>query len=288
MAENAGQRERPPDLAPLVSIVTPSYNQGRFIRATIESVLTQGYPNIEYFVVDGGSTDETLSILQEYGDRLRWFSEPDKGQTDAINRGIRMASGEIIAYVNSDDVYLPGAIATVVEEFGRHPGVDFIYGDFHAIDEDGAILSRVKTIPFDPNILLYDANFISQPASFYRRRLFDLIGLFDDSLQYLMDYEFFLRAARRKVGFRLVRQYLSAIRYHGECKTLTGGEPWAAERRELKLHYARPRTRHPLAMKVLGGIYRTKRYLLLMARGRLDFMNLLLHRKQKAIAKLST
>lgn len=268
---------------PLVSIITPSFNQGRFIKFTIESVLGQDYPNIEYIVMDGGSTDETVDILRSYGNRISWVSEPDKGQTDAINKGIRKSSGEIIAYLNSDDVYLPGTISHIVRLLQENPETEFVYGDFHAIDENGAILDRIKTIPFDPNILLYDANFISQPASFYRRSLFDKIGCFDDSLHYLMDYEFFLRAARRRIKFQLARRYLSAIRYHGECKTLTGAEPWAEERHALKRKYARMRVQSPAAMKLLAIIYRLKRYLLLIGRGRLDFMNIKVRYKQRRI-----
>lgn len=271
--------------SPLVSIITPSYGQGRFITATIESVLSQDYPNIEHIVVDGSSKDNTVEILRGYGDRITWISEPDNGQTDAINKGIRMAKGDIIAYLNSDDVYLPGTISRIVREFDRHPDVEFLYGDFHAIDEHGGLLCKMKTIPFDPDILLYDANFISQPASFYKRSLFEKIGYFDDKLRYLMDYEFFLRAAKRKIGFRLVRRYLSAIRYHGECKTLTGKAPWAEERRQLKRIYAREKTLHPTAMKILAIIYRLKRYALLISRGRIDFMNLRLSYKQKEITR---
>jgi len=272
---------------PTVSIVTPSYCQGQYIRATIESVLTQDYPFIEYIVIDGQSTDNTVSILKEYDKRITWISEADKGQTDAINKGIRKSKGDIIAYLNSDDIYLPNTISRIVKEFKASPDVDFVYGDFHAIDSNGDLLCRMKTIPFDPNILLYDANFISQPASFYRRRLFDKIGLFDDKLQFLMDYEFFLRAAKRKVEFRLLRHYLSAIRYHSDCKTLTGQEPWAEERRNLKKIYARKKAQHPSAMKILSIIYRIKRYALLISRGKLDFMYLCLSYKHRLIMRNS-
>lgn len=270
---------------PLVSIITPSFNQGKFIRETIESVLQQDYDNIEYIVNDGGSTDNTVSILEEYGDRITWVSERDGGQTDAINKGIRIAKGEIIAYLNSDDIYLPGTIPFIVEQFKKNQDVDFLYGDFHAIGIDGTILDQVKTIPFDADILLFDANYISQPASFYRKRLFDKIGLFDDTLNYLMDYEFFLRSAKNKNKMRLVKRYLSAIRYHGECKTLTGATPWAKERRSLKAHYVRPSLRGSASMKFLSVVFRIKRYMFLITRGRLDFMNLKLAYKINKISK---
>jgi glycosyltransferase involved in cell wall biosynthesis len=270
---------------PLVSIVTPSYNQGRFIRATIESVLGQDYPNIEYFVMDGGSTDETVDVLKEYDGRLTWVSEKDKGQTDAINKGLRQARGDIVAYLNSDDVYLPGAVRRVVETFQANPDVDFVYGDFHAIDEQGELIDRIKTIPFDRDILIYDANFICQPASFYRRRLIDEIGLFDDRLHFLMDYEFFLRATKRRVGFKLLPEYLACIRYHGECKTLSDGVyPWAQERKEILGEYVRVKARSDSALRILRYIYRAKRYLRLLARGRLDFMNLRLSTYLKRLA----
>lgn len=268
-----------------VSIVTPSYGQGRFIRATIDSVLSQQGAQIEYFVMDGGSKDETVDVLKSYGDRLHWVSEGDKGQTDAINKGMRLATGDIVAYLNSDDVYQPGAIAKVVEIFERHPEVDFVYGDFHAINEDGGLIDKVLTIPFDPEILLYDANFICQPASFYRRSLLDKIGLFDDSLRFLMDYEFFLRAAKRGVRFQMIPQALASIRFHGACKTLSDGvHPWQDERKLIIAEYARPKARHPSAMKLLGWIYRAKRYARLIGRGRLDFANIRLARRLREIA----
>ena len=274
---------KPDDNTPLVSVITPSYNQGHFIRATIDSVLGQDYNNIEYIIVDGASTDATRSILEEYGDRLRWVSEEDRGQTDAINKGIRMSHGDIIAYLNSDDIYLPGTVARIAAEFIRHPDVDFLYGDLYAIDRDGDILSKIKTIPFDRKILLFDANFISQPASFYRRSLFDKIGYFDDTLHYLMDYEFFLRAAANNIRFKLVKNYLSAIRYHDECKTVSGMTPWAEERKHIKLHYLDT----PCSMRklrLLAMLYRLKRYMLMIGRGRLDFAGLVLALRRRQLS----
>jgi glycosyltransferase involved in cell wall biosynthesis len=266
------------------SIVTPSFRQGRFIGATLDSILSQGVP-VQSIVMDGGSKDNTVEVLQSYGSRIQWRSEPDKGQTDAINKGLRLADGDIVAYLNSDDVYLPGALQRVQAVFEAHPEVDFVYGDFHAIDEHGALIDRIKTIPFDRNILIYDANYICQPASFYRASLLKKIGGFDDSLHFLMDYEFFLRAAKRGVRFHMIGEPLAAIRFHGNCKTLSDGvHPWADERRRIIAEYARPKAQHPSALKLLRGLYRAKRYLKLIQRGRLDFMNLRLARRLREIA----
>lgn len=268
-----------------LTVVTPSYRQGQFIRATIESVLSQPGVDVQYIVMDGGSEDATVDILKSYGDRLYWVSEPDKGQTDAINKGLRLAEGDVVAYLNSDDVYLPGTLEKVVAVFEAHPEVEVVYGDFHAIDERGELIDRIKTIPYDPEILLYDANYICQPASFYRRSLLEKIGVFDDSLRFLMDYEFFLRASKRGVVFRMIPEALAAIRFHSGCKTLSDGvRPWDEERRRVIAEYARPKAQHPSAMRLLKWMYRTKRYARLIARGRLDFANLRMARRLREIA----
>ncbi len=134
---------------PLVTVVTPSFNQARFIRQTIESVLTQSYPRIEYLVMDGGSTDETRAILESYGDRLAWVSAPDRGQTDAINKGWRRARGTIVAYLNSDDTYLPGAVEKAVAGLCAYPEAGALYGEGYHVDEAGRVIDRYPTEPFD-------------------------------------------------------------------------------------------------------------------------------------------
>ena len=132
-------------IGPLVTVVTPSFNQGRFIRETIESVLSQDYPNLEYMVIDGGSTDDTLSILKSYQDRFAWVSEPDRGQAHAINKGWRCAKGEILAWLNSDDIYQPGAIRTAVEYFIHNQQVGMVYGEAYHVDESGQPIDRYPT-----------------------------------------------------------------------------------------------------------------------------------------------
>src|SRR5262249_45140624 len=137
-----------PSYTPLVSIVTPSFNQGRFIRETIESVLLQDYPNLEYMVIDGGSTDETVSILERYRDRFFWVSEPDRGQAHAINKGWKRAKGDILAWLNSDDMYLPGAISNAARYLVDHPEIGLVYGDGYHVAEDGRMLSLYPTERF--------------------------------------------------------------------------------------------------------------------------------------------
>src|SRR5262245_18944056 len=141
---------------PLVTVVTPSFNQGRFIRATIESVLSQDYPDIEYIVMDGGSTDDTAEVVKDFAGRLTWISEKDRGQSHAINKGFRMAKGEIVAWINSDDSLVPGAVAHAVRAFVHHPEAGAVYGEGYLIDRAGRITSRFPaTEPFNLWKLIY-------------------------------------------------------------------------------------------------------------------------------------
>jgi glycosyltransferase involved in cell wall biosynthesis len=204
---------------PLVTVVTPSYNQGRFMRTTIESVLKQDYPRIEYIVVDGGSTDETVSILREYSDRLRWVSEPDHGQAHAINKGWRQASGSILAYLNSDDVYLPGAVAQAVAALADHPEAAAVYGEGYHVDEGGRILERYPTEPFTPD-RLQETCFICQPTVFLRRDAVEQAGYLDESLRYCMDYDFWIRLTRAGKILSHTPHYLASTRLHADAKTL--------------------------------------------------------------------
>jgi hypothetical protein len=209
---------------PTITIVTPSFNQGKYIDRTIQSVLQQNYPKLEYIVIDGGSTDETLSILKRYEGRLRWISEKDSGQSEAINKGFRIAKGEVVAWLNSDDMYLPGALRKVGRYFADHPEVAMVYGEGYMIDEKDAIKSRFPfTEPkFDLWKLIYFGDYILQQSTFFWRSIFDEIELLGESLYYTMDWDLFIRIGKR---FRVeyIPEYLGAIREHGEAKTSVGG-----------------------------------------------------------------
>jgi len=202
-----------------VSVVTPSYNQGRFIERTIRSVLDQEGPPVEYVVIDGGSSDETVSILKRFDSDLSWVSETDDGQAHAVNKGLDRIGGDIIGWLNSDDVYYPGAIRAVRGFFTRHPEIDVVYGDGHHIDENGRIIDAYYTEPWNPH-RLRDICFLCQPAVFFRRRVVERCGPLDVGLQYCMDYEYWLRLSAEGMRFGHLRRYLAGSRLYADNKTL--------------------------------------------------------------------
>ena len=221
---------------PLVSIVTPSFNMARYLPETIESVLAQDYPRIEHIVVDGGSTDGTLDILGRYADRLRYCVGKDKGPSDAAAWGFRQASGEIFAWLNADDSYLPGAVRAGVEYLLDHPEVDVVYGEGYWIDENGAIIRRYPTQPFDANVLERDC-FICQPASFIRASAYRRCGL-DPDRNISFDYDLWIRMAKQGIRFAWIPGYLANSRMHNGAKTIYERERiFAASMSLLKLHY---------------------------------------------------
>jgi glycosyltransferase involved in cell wall biosynthesis len=202
---------------PLVSIVTPSLNQGAYIEEAIRSVLEQDYARIEHIVVDGGSTDGTVEILARYA-HLRWVSEPDDGQADAVNKGFRMAHGEIFGWLNADDLYLPGAVSTAIAALSEW-GCALVHGGWRQIDEHGATIKDVEPVPFDYRRQLEVANRVAQPGAFFTRDAFEAVGGLDTRYRYAMDYELWLKLGAR-FEVRHVDRLLGAYRYHGESKTV--------------------------------------------------------------------
>jgi len=225
-----------------ISVITPSWNQGGFIGQTIQSILEQGIEDLEYIVVDGGSKDQTLEILESYGERIKWVSEADRGFADAINKGIGMASGEIIGWLNSDDLYLPGALNRVLDYFTAHPGCRWLYGRCIIIDRNGKErwrwITRYKNLSlkrFTHNKLLRE-NFISQPAVFFRKDLFQEAGPLDLSLKYAIDYDLWLRFSRIAPA-HVIDHDLAAFRRHGASKSETGYAKQFREQYEVAGRY---------------------------------------------------
>ena len=211
-------------MIPLVSIITPSYNQGKFIRETIESVLSQDYDNIEYIIVDGVSTDNSLDIIQEYEGKLTYISEKDNGQSDAINKGFKMAHGEIVAWLNSDDVYEPHCISRAVEEFKKNTKLGLVYGDGYILDEHSNKIKVFEyTQEFDYWKLVNFWDYIMQPATFFRKEMLQKIGYLDVSLHYCMDWDLWIKlAAVSEVKY--VPELFACSREYGDTKTRTGGD----------------------------------------------------------------
>lgn len=211
-----------------LSIITPSFNQGIFIERTIKSVLMQSISHFEYVVMDGGSTDETITILKKYDSKLRWMSEKDNGQTQAINKALKLVSGDIIGWVNSDDIYYPNAFKTVMDYFQAHPEIDVVYGNANYIDANDEIIEPYPTQSWNKDKLI-EACYLCQPAVFFRRRVIDKFGFLNEKLNYCMDYEYWLRLALNGAQFFYSDQILAGSRLHPDTKSLGAKIPFYKE-----------------------------------------------------------
>ncbi|MEJ2596866.1 MAG: glycosyltransferase family 2 protein [Anaerolineales bacterium] len=224
-----------PTPLPLVSIVTPSFNQASYLEETLRSVLDQDYSNIEYILVDGGSTDGSQEIIQRYADRLAWWvSEADRGQTEAINKGFAHAHGEILAWLNSDDTYLPGAIAQAVAYLQAHPEAGMVYGDANLVDETGAVIGKFPARQTDYRRLRRGYVHIPQQAAFFRADLWRQVGPLDPSFYFAMDYDLWVRLARRAPLHYFPRLWAN-FRLHAAGKSLVSDDRCWPEM--LRVHY---------------------------------------------------
>lgn len=201
------------------SIVTPSFNQGAFIARTLDSVASQGIEDLEHLVMDGDSRDETCGILSVAGPHVAWVSEPDRGQTDALNKGLRRARGQVVGWLNSDDIYYPGTLASVWEIFEREPEVDVVYGLADHIDILDAVIEPYPVEPWNP-VRLDDTCYICQPALFFRRSVLERFGYPEVRLNYCMDYEFWLRLRDAGARFLFLDRRLAGSRMYPQNKTL--------------------------------------------------------------------
>ncbi len=220
---------------PLVSIVTPSFNQARFLEATIQSVFSQNYPRLEYIIVDGGSTDGSLEIIKKYASRLTWWiSEKDQGQTDALNKGFEHARGDILAWLNSDDTYEPGAVAGAAKYLQMHREVGLVYGDANYIDENGRRLGRFPAAQTDLRRLRQGYVHIPQQASFFRGELWRTLGPLDPSFYFAMDYDLWVRIASH-AALKYLPETWANFRLHAAGKTLAADDRCWPEM--LRVHY---------------------------------------------------
>lgn len=249
---------------PRISIVTPCLNQARYIEKTVRSILAQGYPDLDYLVVDGGSTDGTIDILKKFEPRLRWISEADRGQSHAINKGFSLTTGEVCGFLNADDLYEPGALERVGKFFSDHPDREWLAGRCRIIGSNDREIRRPVTayknfwLGIGSFAVLNVLNYVSQPAAFWRRRVMEKTGPFAEDLYYGMDYDFWLRIGRQhRLG--TIPQTLAGFRVHSNSKTGTTAtrqfdELWSIVRR--RCHSPALLTLHRLHRSLETVLYR--------------------------------
>jgi len=219
-----------------VSIVTPSFNQARYIEATIRSVLDQDHPSLEYIIVDGGSTDDAVDVIRKYADKLAWWvSEKDDGQTDALNKGFSQATGEILAWMNSDDTYEPGAVAAAVDYLTKHPEVGMVYANTNFIDEKSRVIGRFHAAQTDYRRLRQGYVHIPQQAAFFRADLWRQVGPLDPDFYFAMDYDLWVRLAKLAPFAYLPGQTWANFRLHHNAKTISADDRCWPEM--IKVHY---------------------------------------------------
>ena len=205
---------------PKITIITPSFNQGQFLEATIKSVLDQNYPNLEFIIMDGGSEDNSIDVIRRYANRLtHWESRPDNGQTHAINKGLALATGDIVNWLNSDDLLMPGALRKLAQAWNTRPDAEILFGDYAAVDTKGNLIYTRKVAPYHPKALIWGRQLSSQPAVFFSKKLVDRLGSLDASLTFCMDTEFWTRAALTRSSFVQIQSMLGITRVHGDAKT---------------------------------------------------------------------
>ncbi len=232
----AYRNETAPSGPPSIALVTPSFNHSRYLPATIESVLTQNYPRLTYHVQDGGSSDGTIDLLRSYGSKLTWRSEKDGGQAHAINDGFSTCDADIMGYLNSDDMLLPGTLAYVARAFQDNPEIDVVYGHRIFVDRDGMEIGRAVLPRHHAKTLLW-ADYVPQETMFWRRSVWTSVGPIDESFQYALDWDFILRAQSAGFRFKRLPRFLACFRVHDEQKTSTIYDQGHEEMQRLRRRY---------------------------------------------------
>jgi len=245
---------------PKISVITPSYNQGEFLERTIRSVLDQNYPNLEYIVIDGGSTDCSLEIIKKYAEHLAyWVSEPDLGQAHAINKGMKKATGEWLAWQNSDDIFYPNTFQSMAAAIWNRPEIDLVVGNINLIDVDDIVLRDIRYVTPSYAGLLSEGMLLANQASFWRTNVHRRIGFLTESLHYAFDYEWFLRLAKSSRGLH-VNQIWGGYRLHGATKTCNSGAKFSEENALILED-------HPLIPQWKKLIFRARRFGMMLLQG---------------------
>ena len=242
---------------PTMSVITPSFNSGEFLDDAIQSVLQQEVVAVEHIVVDGVSTDDTVAILNRYS-QVRWTSEPDNGQSDAINKGFLHASGDLMGWLNADDYYLPGGLEAIARAAQEHPKADVIYGDCVFVDGDGKLVRSKVEHDFDPAILMYFGCYIPSTSTFFRRRVIESGRLLDCEYRVCMDFEYFARLSHTGYAFHYVPRFIAAFRWHGNNISLSQTARRAQERRRVQLRFG-VRQHSNTTFRLLADVHRAKR-----------------------------
>lgn len=222
---------------PKITIVTPSYNQGDFLEETILSILNQEYPNLEYIICDGGSTDQSVDIIKKYESKITWWcSEKDRGQTDAINKGMQRATGDIVGWINSDDVMFANSLFVIADFYMHHPKCEFANGVVADIDKEG-IVKKFTHIIMSKFFMKHGCYNICQQGMFWKRELFDRIGFLDDTFHAKMDVEWLIRNYEANTKVMLLNKPVAAIRVYEGTKTAIGGDIWKKDAEKIKERY---------------------------------------------------
>jgi len=243
------------------SIITPSYNQAKFLERTIKSVLSQNYFDLEYIIIDGGSKDGSVDIIKKHEDKIDyWVSEKDKGQSHAFNKGLEQATGEIIGWLNSDDIYYSNAIKESAKIFESCPDVDVIFSNYNFIDENDKVLRTRKEIPYDYKIYLWSKGcYHANCAGFFRRRCFEQCGNLREDLHYGMDYEFYLRLGQNNCNIVHTNKIWGAYRFHSQSKSMAGTLEIKKHNNLIFSEYTRRVTSNKYVVYSASYFYKTKR-----------------------------
>lgn len=250
---------------PKLTVITPSYNQGDFLERTILSVLNQNYPNLEYMIIDGGSSDQSVEVIKKYEKHLAyWISEKDKGQVHALNKGLSRATGDWISFQNSDDVYFPGTFEKFGKAASRSPEADMLYGDLFMITPQDKVTELLKTLPFSMSSQLIEGMQIHNQSLFFRRSLIEKYGDFDESYRFAFDYEFITRyLSNKNVSARRIEGLAGALRVHPDAKSSVIAEVGRTEHQQIQEKYNfRIRQNVPLKMQYIWCRLRKVLYLL--------------------------